>query len=830
MADRIFISHTGKDRAWAEWARWHLEKAGYATELDSVDWAPGTNFMEAMNTALRRDNPLLVLLSATYLNPERPNTDHWTTRLAQRRNDPDAKLIPLRVENVDLHDGLWAPIVIPSLFDLDPDQAVVLLLDAVRQVIESAPATARSAVPPAFPGRTAPSAPADGPRPPGSMPAVWNLPRRNPGFTGRDDMLNRLHDTLSNGRPVAVQALHGMGGVGKTQLALEYGHRFAGEYDLVWWIPSEQPELIGDHLAALAEKLRLVPAGTATPDAVEALRDHLRQSGRWLLLFDNVEAREDLSPWLPVGPGHLLITSRNPNWIGIADAVDVNVFARSESVELLRTHLPRITDHDADLLAEALGDLPLAVGQAVDLLAETSTPVKDYLDDLAVHTAELMGEGRPPVGYPVPLAATVALTADRLCATDPAAGHLLYLCARFGPEPIPADLFTARPDLLPEPLGTIAGKPMAFRRIEAQLGRYGLARLTDTGLILHRLVQAVLRDTDPDPAGHRDTAERLLVAARPDDGTHPQWWTRWSVLLPHILAADPATTDSHSLRDTTNSAVWHLIARGDAGTALPLAEHLRHSWSRRYGPDDQATLSISEILANIHNELGNYQKAHDLSQDSLARERRLHGDDHPRTLTAATNLANDLYRLGNFEQARALDEDTLTRRRRTLGDDHRDTLASAGNLADDLRRLGEHERAWRLDEDALARRQRILGDDHPDTLMSASNLAVDLRQLGQHERARQLDEDTLTRRQRILGDDHPHTLRSANNLAIDLRQLGQHERARQLSEDALTRRQRILGDDHPDTRRSAHDLANTLDALGRPNEAEELRKRFGRRL
>jgi hypothetical protein len=259
---RIFISHTGRDRAWADWVRWHLETVGCQTELDSVDWPPGTNFIQAMDEALRRDNPMLVLLSAAYLDPDRYTTDEWTTRLAQRRKDPDAKMIPLRVDPVDLHRGLWSPIIVPDLFDLPPDHAITALLDAVRQVIDLATPGTLSAAPPIYPGRSTVSAIAGaGPRPPGSLSAVWNVARRNPGFTGRNDILNRLHDTLIADSRVAVQALHGTGGVGKTQLALEYAHRFAGEYDLVWWIPAEQPELIGDQLAALANKLHLATAG-----------------------------------------------------------------------------------------------------------------------------------------------------------------------------------------------------------------------------------------------------------------------------------------------------------------------------------------------------------------------------------------------------------------------------------------------------------------------------------------------------------------------------------------------------------------------------------------
>jgi hypothetical protein len=708
-APRILISHAGRDRAWAEWARWHLETAGYPTELDGVDWAPGANVMEAMDRVLRRADPMLVLLSSAYLDPERFTTDAWTARLAQRRRDPDAKLIPLRIENVDLHGGLWAPIVVPDVFGLSPDQAATMLVEAVQRVIDRPPAGTLTAVPPVYPDRVGEPATPSGPRPPGSLPAVWNLARRNPAFTGRDDMLNRLHDTLSGGDRVAVQALFGMGGVGKTQLALEYAHRFVGEYDLVWWVPAEQSELIGDHLATLAQKLRLVPAGTVTPEAVEALWDHLRRADRWLLLFDNAEDRDQLAPWLPDGPGHLLITSRNPNWTGVARAVDVDVFARSESTGLLRTHLPHLADADADRLAEALGDLPLAVGQAVDVLAEIRLPVDAYLHDLETHAADLMSEGRPPVGYPVPLAATVTLTADRLRSADPAAGELLHLCAWMGPEPIPIDLFTARPGLLPELLQSVASRPVAFGRAVAQLGKFGLARLTDSGPVLHRLVQAVLRDTDTNAAAHHDMVEQLLVATAPDDGILPQWWPRWAVLLPHILAAAPTTTDNRDMRYVANCAVWHLVNRGDAQAALPLTERLHREWSVRLGPDDPDTLMIVNTLARVYAYLGRYREARDLDQDSLGREQRLRGDDDPNTLVSASNLAADLHYLGEYERACEVNEDTLARRRQLLGDDHFDTLTSVLNLSSDLTMLGEHVRAHDLDKEAVVRLRGVLG-------------------------------------------------------------------------------------------------------------------------
>jgi tetratricopeptide (TPR) repeat protein len=821
---RIFISHTGKDRAWAEWARWHLQVAGYATELDSIDWPAGTNFVEAMHQALNRQNPMLILLSAAYLDPDRFTTDEWTARLAQRRKDPDAKLIPLRVDNVALHDGLWAPIIVPDVFGLPPDQAATALVDAVRQVIDRPVAGAGPTQPPAYPGSPTTAVPDAGPRPPGSLPTVWNLARRNPAFTGRDGMLNRLHDTLCAGHRAAVQALHGMGGVGKTQLALEYAHRFAGEYDLAWWIASEQPELIGDHLATLAAKMGLVPAGTATPAAVDALRTHLRGRSRWLLVFDNAEDRDDLTPWLPDGPGHLIITSRSPDWTGVAESVDVDVFIRSESIGLLHGHLPHLGDQEADRLADALGDLPLAIGQAAGLLAETRITVDTYLAELRTHAVDLLRDGRPPAGYPVPLAAAVILAADRLASVDPAAGQLLTLCAHLGPEPIPADLFTARPDLLPERLATVARQPVAFARTIAQLARYGLARTTDAGPLLHRLTQAILRDADPNPgAGHR-TTEQILIAAQPDDGSAPALWPRWTQLLPHILASDPAATGDPALRQVANDAVWHLKARGDARTALPLAEYLHTAWASQHGPDDTTVLDAAINLAVVLHALGRHERARDIAQDALARYRRVFGDDDPNTLRSANTLTNVLYSLGEHDRAREIAEDTLARYRRVFGDDHSNTLRSAGIVAAVLHVLGLHERAREMNEDTLARYRRVFGDDHPDALISASNLAGDLHALGEHVRARETNEDTLARRRRVLGDDHPDTLISASALAADLHALGELERAREMDEDTLARRRRVLGDDHPDTLDSADDLAGDLVALDRHVDADRLRE------
>jgi hypothetical protein len=320
-------------------------------------------------------------------------------------------------------------------------------------------------------------------------------------------------------------------------------------------------------------------------------------------------------------------------------------------------------------VAQALGDLPLALAQAGDLLAETGMPVEDYLTALEEHAADLLTTDTPPAGYPAPLAAAVLLAADRLAAADPAARQLLTLSAYLAPEPIPLDLFHPRQGVeLPAELATVAGSTVALARTAGRLTRYGLGRPTAAGLQVHRLTQVILRDTDPHPAAHRAMVERLLIAAQPSDrGPDPACWPRWSMLLPHILACDPAGTDNPQLQWLAYHAGWYRLERGDARTALPLAEQLHTAWTARHGPDDPTTLAAAALLGNAHRELGHYTQARRLDEDTLARRRRLLGDDHHDTLKAAHNLAADLRRLGEYEQARRLDEDTLARSRGVLG-------------------------------------------------------------------------------------------------------------------------------------------------------------------
>jgi hypothetical protein len=789
----FFVSYAGVDRPWAEWVAWQLKEAGHTFELDVWDWAAGQNFITNISDALDRCDRVVALWSVEYFNPHRYTTQEWAGAMVKAPGADAGRLVPLRIEKVpdEQVPGILKPLLYRDLFGLRERDAVRVLLDAVH-------GPARPGQPPAFPGPGTsgllPGLGGSSPRLPGTLPPVWNTPDRNRGFTGRDVLLNEIRERLLDGDRAVVQALHGLGGVGKTQLAIEYAHRFANFYDIVWWVTAEKPALIVEQVAELAIQQGWVGADVPFNVAAKAAMAKLRSQGRWLLVFDNAEQAHDIAAWVPGSTaGHVLITTRTGRWQEIVTApVKVDVFARPESVAVLQGRVPGLSGSDADALAEDLGDLPLAVAQAASFMAESGMLATEYRHLAKTRAARILSEGQV-LSYPGTLAGVIQLAYERLASKSTTAATVADLCAFLAADPIPLALFTRAASRLPALLASAAADTMQWRKLVIEVGRSALAQIGQHSVQMHRLTQAILRDqlTPDQAAATRALAERILVANNPSDPGNPATWPDWAELLPHILAIDPATTSDPDVRRIACNATWYLLKRGDIQGGHDLADHLHQQWMRQLGPADQYTNAIANSLAEALRRMGRSSEAQALDEATLAYLRREHGDNHHDTLAVAGNLAIDLREVGELQAARELDEDTFDRMRRVLGEDHPTTLAAAHRLAIDLRQAGELQAARELDEDTFDRMRRVLSEDHPNTFAAAHSLAIDLRKLGDYRAARELDQDTLHRKRRVLGKDHHSTLATAQSLANDMAYLGDYRAARELRKDTLDRMRRV---------------------------------------
>jgi tetratricopeptide (TPR) repeat protein len=660
---------------------------------------------------------------------------------------------------------------------------------------------------------------------------VWTIPARVRGFTGRAELLAELETTLRAGGPTVVQAVTGMGGIGKTTAAIEYAHRHHDEFDIAWWVPAEDPALIPEGLAELALALELTTATAPPGVGVARLLGELARRDRWLVVFDNAENPRALSRFLPDGPGQVLVTSRNPAWRGIADVVGVREFTRAESIALLGRRAPDLIDDEADRVADAVGDLPLAVEQAGSLIADTGMTADKYLRLLAERVQDLLDHD-PGGTYPRSLAASWAVAFDRLALDEPTALDLLTMVAWCGPEPVPLTLLTEHPDALPDQSQPIATDPLVLARCTAILHRRGMATVSPHGIQLHRIPAALLRARSHGPDGTPAivwpaTVVGLLEKAAPGDlRTDLGGWPRWRRLLPHVLAAAArdgalAAVPAAATR-LLDRAASYLLGGGEVKAALAPYERAYDVRRDRFGDDHPDTLTSASQLANDLFGLGNFRLARQLQEETLSRRRRISGDDHPDTLFAANLHCLVLWSLGDYRQARQLQNDTLTRSRRILGADHPDTLAMASLHGVLVWSLGDYRQAWQLLNANLTRSREVLGGDHWATLLSAINLGVVVWSLGDYQQARQLQDDTFARLRRVLGEDHILTLRSASLLGLTLGSLGNYEQARRLHSDAFTRSRRVHGEDHPYTLEIAGVLGLNLAALGEYQQAQHL--------
>jgi len=568
------------------------------------------------------------------------------------------------------------------------------------------------------------------------LPATWNVPHlRNPNFTGRERLLAELRAALTSGQPAALtQAISGLGGVGKTQLAVEYAYRYAADYDVVWWVRTEEPATLAADYASLAGPLDLPQKDE--PDqrvVVEAVRRWLGRNAGWLLVFDNAPGPMELRDYLPqAATGHVLITSRNPSWRGVASPLSVQVLERAESVGFLLKRTGQADEEVADALADALGDLPLALEQAGAYIEATERSLSDYLKLFHDHRLELLRRGIPSTDYPDTVATTWEISFQQVQQASPAGAVLLNLCAFLAPDDIPQD-----PLHVSQLLADVVADPLAFDEAVAALRLYSLIEVGDDALSVHRLVQAVSRDRLEEEARRMwaEAAVGLVNNAFPSDITDDiQAWPECARLLPHALAAAGHAEALGVALEATgrllNEAGLYLRERAEFVEAKAVHERALAIGEAAFGPNHPNVTAALNNLGLVLRDLGDLAGARVAFERALTINEAALGPDHPKVATNINNLGGVLQDLGDLAGARAAYERALVIDEAAFGSDHSKVAIRVNNLGGVLKDLGDLAGARAAYERALVIDEAAFGPNHPNVAMDINNLGLVLRDLG----------------------------------------------------------------------------------------------------
>ncbi len=664
-------------------------------------------------------------------------------------------------------------------------------------------------------------------------PRVWGspVPPRNISFTGREGVLDEVRGYLTEpGTGSRTLVLQGMAGVGKTQIAVEYAYRHMGDYDVIWWISVNVPELVTSSVAALATRLGLPSAKTmGIEEAARSVLDGLRRGDpyrRWLVVFDGAGPPDGIRDVIPSGPGHVLITSRDVGWRSMARVLPVDVFDRPSSIGFLRKHgSSRIGEPEAGALAEALGDLPLALEQAGALLIEGGLLPEEFLELLADRPSALLDASRAPE-YPYSLATAWLLSVNRLRGQDPSAIDLLGCLAFLGSDPLPIEVLRRAAGRTGSFLGPVLSDPIVRTRTLGAIAGSGLAKVTDRGVQVHRLVQLLHREqlSAADQLEYRKEAHLLLAAGAPDDSDDPRGWPLFRALAVHAEAAEAVDSDVPEVREFVNKLVVYLIDAGDLRAARRLLESALDRWPQGADLDDYHLLSAEALLGGLLFWEGRYPEAR---EQNLRMLDRVKASGHSNLeVWIRRGVGSDLRTEGSFGEALAHDGDLVARCVASYGRSEIGTLRAEMCLALDYVMTSDYARA--LD---LYRRlyQDSNGAGATDVITVRSGLSQALWLNGDYEEARTLAKDTFSLANDRLGADHHRTLWAATNLAIAWRRAGHDEQAYELARDAYDRSSRLLAPHDPAVLSAAVCLAGAQRRMGLADEAADLMDDAARR-
>ncbi|MFE9690208.1 FxSxx-COOH system tetratricopeptide repeat protein [Micromonospora sp. NPDC005806] len=802
-ADDIVVLYDPADRPWVDWLGGQLRRA-------SVQVHP---------RALRPGTPPTVAVGATVLAVVSPDVGRAIGAALSADTD-DAEVLAVLVPGRDTVQKI-DPRRIIDLRDADSARAQSLLLSRLGLLAPAQPATDL---------RTAPRYPAEPDRRLRS-----NLPPRNPSFVGRGEYLERLRDRLSaDGSPVT---LTGGAGVGKSELAREFAHRFAYDYDVVWWIPAQDRETVQTSLGELADEINAVDGTGAAEAALTALSTRGGIS-RWLLIYDNADNADVLDRLQPRdGTGHVLITSRDDGSADLPSPLEVAAFTGDESIAMLRRVLGISTD-DARTIAAALEHLPLALRLATAWIRErtraferdgvpnleaVSRSVTELLDQLHQRSDQDEDE-RIPGSHTSTVARVLDITLTTLERAEFGllAIRLAELAAFLSPEGIGLPLLrsasmltqlAAAADTDAEELLLNAQEIDLVLTVGARFGLYDVDWGRGAALRMHRAIQVLLREAIPTPQRHerhRQVLHGLAGYAPTDPEADDRRYTDiFDELQRHLVPSGALAADHRLVRHWVVKQMRYLYLTNDSDawqSALQLARQTCERWTAS-GELDQLTMRLLVQTANLHRALGQYAEALRLDEKVLGEQRRRYGLRHFRTLIAGRGRGGDLRGLGRFDDALVEDQATFVGFRKVVGDDHPNTRMAVNNLALSFLLTGDAREALRLARQELDRRMSLFGPEDPRAWRAACVVGTLEREVGAYDLSLATLREALERIHQLPTASPLEELRVNRTLAVTERRLGLTVAAKNRSTGTYRGYRSHLGEDHPLTRASLLSMA-----------------------
>ena len=666
---------------------------------------------------------------------------------------------------------------------------------------------------------------------------VWSVPyRRNPFFTGREKILEDLRNAFVKQRSpdtMAIQALSGLGGMGKTQTAIEYAYRHRENYHIVLWAQADSLEALVSDYVRFATLLNL--PGKLEQDqkyAVDAVKRWLETHTDWLLILDNVEDPKMVYDYLPATPqGHILLTTRTQVLGGLALRLDVEKMTPEEGAFFLLRRANMLAHDTLDIaseakrthalaIAELLDGLPLAIDQAAAYIEETGV-LANFVDIYERRRADLLKKrGGGIAGHPDPVATTWSLSFEKVEQANPAAAELLRFLAFLHPDTIPDALLKKGAPHLKPLLQTLVSDSYELNQAIGELRKYSLVRRNpdEATLSLHRLVQEVQRDS-MDEQTQLQWIEQVINTVN-EVFTSVDFAT-WKEVQQYVPQAQQCFIfiQQHNIQSPEAAKLLNEVGHflDESGQYADATSFLEQALTMREQVLGKEHLDVAQSLNNLaehYRYQARYADAEPLYQRALAIRQQELGFEHPDVATSLNNLARPYHHLVQYAEAKSLYEQALAIRKRVLGSKHPDVADTLNDLALLYYDQGEYIQAKQLYEQALSIREQVLGLKHPDTANSLSGLASNYHEQGEHTQAKPLYEQALAIYEQVLGPKHPDTAGSLNNLATTYQSQGEYVWSKSLYERALAICEQVLGPKHPTTANSLAGLAGLYTSQG----------------